>query len=75
MIRILSGLLTLPIVLTGGAAISVPVRIAQTDCSGYGSNVEIKDCLRRNYEATDGDLNRVHGRVEGGPEQSIGINN
>jgi uncharacterized protein YecT (DUF1311 family) len=66
MIRILSGFLTLPIVLAGSAAIAATVRIAQADCSGYGSNIEIKDCLRRNYEAADADLNRVYGQVKAG---------
>jgi uncharacterized protein YecT (DUF1311 family) len=68
MLRILSGLLTLPIGLAVSAAAvnAAPVRIAQSDCSRYGSNIEIKACLRRNYEAADGDLNRVYGRVKAG---------
>jgi uncharacterized protein YecT (DUF1311 family) len=66
MIRILSGLVVLPIVLAGNAAIAATVRLAQADCSGYGSNIEIKACLRRSYEAADADLNRVYGQVKAG---------
>ena len=49
-----------------GRATAAPVKIAQADCSGYGGNVEIKDCLRRNYEAADADLNRVYRRAKAG---------
>ena len=49
-----------------GKAIADPVRIAQADCPGSGSNVEYKNCLRRNYEAADADLNRVYRKVKAG---------
>jgi uncharacterized protein YecT (DUF1311 family) len=66
MVRIFSGLLMLPIALAGSVAIAAPVKIAQADCSGSGSNLEYKDCLRRNYEAADADLNRVYRRGKAG---------
>ena len=47
-------------------SIADPVRIAQADCSGSGSNVEYKNCLGRNYEAADADLNRVYRKVKAG---------
>lgn len=46
--------------------IAASVKIAQSDCSGLGSNIEYKDCLRRNYEAADADLNRVYRQVRAG---------
>jgi uncharacterized protein YecT (DUF1311 family) len=64
MMRILSGLVPLSIVLACSGAMAAPVQIAQADCSGAGSNVGYKDCLRRNYEAADADLNRVYRQVK-----------
>jgi uncharacterized protein YecT (DUF1311 family) len=66
MMRVFSGLVPLPIVLACSGALAAPVQIAQADCSGSGSNLEYKDCLRRNYEAADAELNRVYRQVKAG---------